>query len=456
MSYYSSPDPQKLRNHGFAQTAPFYVQTPPTPTHSQPSPSRHALPSSTPGHAYGADSHSMTWSTSEPSGLGLIPMPMPTSRVEAYPATSSESMSMSLNWPSEFTTSGAPGASFETMRKDSWTGSCDPMSTLLPSAPVWEPHNMPLTEFHPSPGRSEYSNSTQASCMSSPYANSDAYLRPTASPMVKLEDQPEYASQRLHYIPESTPFDQSMIVNPGDLVTRAPSMPYRSAMSSVVPSSIADFDEEMDVKPFISSGRPPHRRAFSSEDYKEGILDDRPKRGFTSRETASCACVQCGKLFQRSYNLKAHMETHDPHRNHPHVCDYIDCDKRFVRRTDLVRHEQSVRVPFSSTSISDSELTLPRFISRSATIRARYVTALSRAKIRSEGKQLRNSPSRDEFMLIVRRHIDDGCPKRPEVRKRMSKSRRSSATSMARRSSFQMYQDRSPTASPLRRPVHYA
>lgn len=348
MSFFPSPDPQKLRSNAFVTNAPFYVQTPPTPTHSQPSPSRHALPSSTQGHFYGTDSQSMTWSSHEASGLGLIPMSMPTSRVGSYPATSAESMSMSFVWPSEFATSGPSGGSIEAMRKDSWTGSCDPMSTLLPSAPVWEPQNMSSAEFHHSPGRSEYSTSTQASCMSSPYANSDAYLRPTASPMVKLEDQSEHASQRLHYIPESTPFDQSMIVNPGDLVTHAPSLPYRSAMGSIVPSSAIDLDdEETDVKPIISSTRPPNRRAFSSEDYKEGILDDRPKRGFTSRETANCACDQCGKLFQRSYNLKAHMETHDPHRNHPHVCDYIDCDKRFVRRTDLVRHEQSVRVLIS-------------------------------------------------------------------------------------------------------------
>jgi len=347
MSYFPSPDPQKFHNNAFVTNAPFYVQTPPTPTHSQPSPSRHTLPSSTQGHICGSDSQTMAWSTHEASGLGLIPMPMPNSRVGGYPATSAESMSMSFVWPSEFATSGPSAGSVEAMRKDSWSGSCDPMSTLLPSAPVWEPQNMSSVDLHPSPGRSEYSTSTQASCMSSPYANSDGYLRPTTSPMVKLEDQSDYASQRLHYIPESTPFDQSMIVNLGDLMTQAPSLPYRPAVNAVSPSGAVDLSEKTDVKPTISSTRPPHRRAFSSEDHKDGILDDRPKRGFTSRETANCACDQCGKLFQRSYNLKAHMETHDPHRNHPHVCDYIDCDKRFVRRTDLVRHEQSVCVPIS-------------------------------------------------------------------------------------------------------------
>ncbi|KAF2217077.1 hypothetical protein CERZMDRAFT_32776, partial [Cercospora zeae-maydis SCOH1-5] len=57
-----------------------------------------------------------------------------------------------------------------------------------------------------------------------------------------------------------------------------------------------------------------------------------------------CQCQQCGKMFQRVYNLRAHMMTHDPQREHPYACEYRGCAKSFVRRTDLVRHEHSVHL----------------------------------------------------------------------------------------------------------------
>ncbi|KAF2162521.1 hypothetical protein M409DRAFT_69100 [Zasmidium cellare ATCC 36951] len=72
--------------------------------------------------------------------------------------------------------------------------------------------------------------------------------------------------------------------------------------------------------------------------------DQRPKRGYTTHANSTCHCDKCGKLFQRSYNLKAHMDTHDPHREQPHACHYPGCKRRFVRRTDLIRHERSVHL----------------------------------------------------------------------------------------------------------------
>jgi uncharacterized Zn-finger protein len=105
-------------------------------------------------------------------------------------------------------------------------------------------------------------------------------------------------------------------------------------------------DRDEDTKPYWL--RPAHRRAYSYEDVRAENRDERKKRGFTRPEDANCSCRKCGKLFQRSYNLKAHLETHDPHRSQPHMCTYPRCNKRFVRRTDLVRHEQSVSTPLIS------------------------------------------------------------------------------------------------------------
>lgn len=339
MSYFPSPDPQKLRN-AIVQNAPYYTQTPPTPAQSQPSPSKHSIPGSAVEPSINSESPSMNWHSHEPHGLGLMPMPVTGSHLDYnQPSSSAGPVGMSLSWPSEFSNPQPIRHGMMTMRKDSWSEGCDPMSTLLPTAPMWDQTTMSQAEYQ-SPERSEYSTSTQASCMSSPYAHSDSFLRAAGSPVVKLENAADYIPGQLHYIPESVPFTQSLVVRPGDLVTYPPSMPHQAAASPILGSSHTGID----CKPVLPPMRPDNRRAFSSGDHRSASFDDRPKRGFTKPETANCQCDRCGKLFQRSYNLKAHLETHDPNRSQPHMCDYIDCDKRFVRRTDLLRHEHSVRL----------------------------------------------------------------------------------------------------------------
>ncbi|GAB7343206.1 hypothetical protein MBLNU457_1271t1 [Dothideomycetes sp. NU457] len=72
--------------------------------------------------------------------------------------------------------------------------------------------------------------------------------------------------------------------------------------------------------------------------------EQRQKRSYTTEATAKCRCDLCGKLFQRTYNLKAHQDTHNPARKVPFECSVPDCNKKFVRRTDLERHFQSVHV----------------------------------------------------------------------------------------------------------------
>lgn len=82
------------------------------------------------------------------------------------------------------------------------------------------------------------------------------------------------------------------------------------------------------------------RRLFSS------IARTRTPRKMTTKEDANfqCKAKGCGKLFSRSYNFKAHMETHDASRAYPFPCPLPDCNKKFVRKTDLQRHHQSVHM----------------------------------------------------------------------------------------------------------------
>ncbi|KAJ4414144.1 hypothetical protein N0V82_008111 [Gnomoniopsis sp. IMI 355080] len=72
----------------------------------------------------------------------------------------------------------------------------------------------------------------------------------------------------------------------------------------------------------------------------------RPPRKLTTKEEANFQCdiKGCGKFFSRSYNFKAHMETHREKREYPFPCQVADCTKRFVRKTDLQRHTQSVHM----------------------------------------------------------------------------------------------------------------
>lgn len=76
------------------------------------------------------------------------------------------------------------------------------------------------------------------------------------------------------------------------------------------------------------------------------IARTRQPRKLTTQEDANFQCNVngCGKLFGRSYNFKAHMETHDSSREYPFPCPMDTCSKKFVRKTDLQRHHQSVHM----------------------------------------------------------------------------------------------------------------
>lgn len=236
--------------------------------------------------------------------------------------TAPQAASMPFAWPSDCSMPSQPETTnfVEDARKDSWVDSCDPLSTLLPDA-LWNPIEQPAPSaraYNASPSLSPYSTSSRPSAMSSPYAHSEGYVQTAGSPVVKLEDFEDRSRPRIHLHSETATLEQSSIVDPGDLLA--------------------------DVKPSLRDHRPVHRKAFSFNDIHQDLVGGKQKREFTKPENANCHCDQCGKLFQRSYNLKAHMETHDPHRDQPHTCQYIGCDKRFVRRTDLLRHEQSVHL----------------------------------------------------------------------------------------------------------------
>lgn len=79
---------------------------------------------------------------------------------------------------------------------------------------------------------------------------------------------------------------------------------------------------------------------------RPGGRSRRAPRKLTTKEDANFQCDVrgCGKLFSRSYNFKAHLETHDERREYHFPCQVDGCAKKFVRKTDLQRHHQSVHM----------------------------------------------------------------------------------------------------------------
>ncbi|CAL3962520.1 unnamed protein product [Diplocarpon coronariae] len=170
------------------------------------------------------------------------------------------------------------------------------------------------------------------------------------TPSVKMEDYPEYISDHEGMLMASPRRDRHIIVTsaspyPGSLdatffqdhsSTEWPKFEYPPqgllAISSL-PLTSNDGRAE-------SQERRHHTRRPSA------MTRTRQPRKLTSKENANfqCSIKGCGKLFGRSYNYKAHMETHDTGREYPFPCPMKDCNKRFVRKTDLQRHHQSVHM----------------------------------------------------------------------------------------------------------------
>jgi len=236
-------------------------------------------------------------------------------------------------WPSQFANTGTPQIYPQPVRLPQWSdGSCDPRSTLM-TGTHWDlPQLAPqqVLVYQDSPALSEWAPSSHNSVLSSPYARSDSVLRSAGSPKIKLEQGIASPARQISHTPQTAYLEQALIVNPRDL-TAQPEQPMKHETEDQYdPASVSD--NRNSESPIVRSNG---RRASASG-------EERKKRTYTRPDTATCQCEECGKLFQRTYNLRAHMETHDPQRRQPYVCAHDACEKRFVRRTDLLRHEQSV------------------------------------------------------------------------------------------------------------------
>lgn len=362
MSFFPTADPEKLRA-AMAQEYAYYhipATTPPSGSIQRPlgindeQRSQHAWPLiGTSSQDPWPMSQPMGWPSQSNHGLGLDMMTTPTQTMfdSQYPTPTTATMSSV--WTS------APGMTQPSRTYAEYTphqsalDDCYPLAASLPGTTSWETTHQRTPSFVPvydSPDRSDYSTSSRQSfAETSPYAHSDGCYQMQSPPYIKVEEASEPHRPRLYSVPGSMSLDHPSHVNPGDVYTSPPlsATDHAPIAASGGPSK---YENEEDVKPFSMRSRPRARRAMS-EVSNDSFVDHRPKRGYTTHANSTCHCHKCGKLFQRSYNLKAHMDTHDPHRQQPHGCQYPGCKRRFVRRTDLIRHERSVSktvIPFLS------------------------------------------------------------------------------------------------------------
>ncbi|KAN0125042.1 hypothetical protein V8E52_001594 [Russula decolorans] len=61
-------------------------------------------------------------------------------------------------------------------------------------------------------------------------------------------------------------------------------------------------------------------------------------------------CPNCNRAFARAFNLKTHMETHNPERVKQYVCPHTSCKRPFSRKHDLQRHRTAIHRDQASTS----------------------------------------------------------------------------------------------------------
>lgn len=211
---------------------------------------------------------------------------------------------------------------------DSWNNTYDTAQPVLADQPMWERPNLGFSNYQQhSPSRSDGSVSTQVSSLSSPYTN--------PSPLISMDHQPEMSPYSSRYAFEPATHHQPKLVGTGAAPILSPQShrPFATSLVSYghpVEDAKCEFDD-CDLESPSISGDP---RMLTPGAHS--------KRGYTTPEEAVCACEICGKPFKRSNNLKTHMQTHAPDRNRPHKCEYGNCSCAFVRKTDLVRHEQSV------------------------------------------------------------------------------------------------------------------
>ncbi|KAG0651323.1 Cell wall transcription factor ACE2 [Hyphodiscus hymeniophilus] len=299
-------------------------------------------------------------STDSLQGLGLYSCQMPGSAVEEGGSVA-QSSSATNSWPttSSHEHRNTPRSTQST--PNILSAEYDPFAPFHPTVAVPYSNDIYTTQtsevavLPTSPVLS--GNTSQRSSFSSAPA-SEIFTQPGSiqsyTPSIKMEEHTEYITGTDGMLLSSPQMSHSILVTstssyPGSLEATF----YQDQNPLAWPK--VDYGSTHDLPSISSLPIPSYGRLSESQDQippheQRKILGTiartRQPRKLTTKEDANFQCTVkgCGKLFGRSYNFKAHMETHDASREYPFPCLMKDCTKKFVRKTDLQRHHQSVHM----------------------------------------------------------------------------------------------------------------
>lgn len=129
------------------------------------------------------------------------------------------------------------------------------------------------------------------------------------------------------------------------VTTQAPQTPSLPADTPPAPPSkkrkVQKSSPKRKEKPRERTTDYPHSPQDTTSEPPERT--SRKTRTKTTRENAKYDCHICGMLTRRKYNLRVHMDTHNPNREYGFPCERDGCNSKFSRRADLTRHEKAVR-----------------------------------------------------------------------------------------------------------------